>query len=236
LVPNAREPFRSLVFAHANCPVFHHPHALPSYNQGTIIKHWVDTISNTNSDLGHGDALRTDKRQRVLRDLSTTSQRSNTATHIIAAGSPTRRLMRRRSPPKKKATAQGNEVVVATQKRRRRGSSEEADADTRSAANALAEGELSFLAPASSLRSISASKQKNASTKMDLGSLHPTSRILLQRVARNRHIAAFVRLRDLEPLRGEMLTASDSTVRFAEYGPTGSSCQPRPQNHRRCRV
>jgi hypothetical protein len=149
--------------------VFNRLHALPPCNQGPNIARWVIAVDD--SEAGHGEALPSAKRRRVLRSLSTTSQRLNPTTRNMAAVSPTRRSTRDRSPPKK-------DVVVATQRKGRQGRvPEEADAK-RSAADAFSEGAPSFPAPASSLRSLSPPKKKTASTKADLAYLNPNIEFL----------------------------------------------------------
>ncbi|KAH8731699.1 hypothetical protein GQ44DRAFT_697900 [Phaeosphaeriaceae sp. PMI808] len=156
--------------------VFDRLHALPPCKQGPDITRWVIAVDD--SEAGHDDALPSAKRRRVLRSLSTTSQRLNPATRNMAAVSPTRRSTRDRSPPKKDVVT-AKEVVVATRRKGRQGRPEEADADAqRSAADAFSEGAPSFPAPASSLRSLSPPKKKTASTKADLAYLNPNIEFL----------------------------------------------------------
>jgi hypothetical protein len=102
--------------------VFDRLHALLPYKQDPDIARWVIAVDDF--EVGHGDALPTAKRRRVLQSLRTTSQRLNDATPM-AAVSPTRRSTRDRSTPKKDVTT-AKEVVVVT---RQKGRPEEADTD-----------------------------------------------------------------------------------------------------------
>lgn len=216
--------------------VFDRLHALPPCKQGPDIARWVIAVDD--SEDGHDDALPSAKRRRVLRSLSTTSQRLNPATRNMAAVSPTRRSTRDRSPPKK-------DVMVATRRKGRQGPPEEADADAdadakRSAADAFSEGAPSFPAPASSLRSLSPPKKKTASTKADLAYLNPNIEFLPLRNIEEIDISLPKSVMELWSrcevrcvlvyacLSGHnILTALETTARSTNNRPPRSSHRPR---------
>jgi hypothetical protein len=210
--------------------VFNRLHALPPCKQDPNIAHWVSAVND--SEAGHGDALPSAKRRRVLRSLNTTPQRLNPTTRNMAAVSPTRRSTRDRSPPKK-------DVVVATRRKGRQGRPEEADA-RRSAADAFSEGTPSFPAPASSLRSLSPPKKKTASTKADLAYLNPNIEFLPLRNIEEIDISLPKSVIELWSrcevryaliyacLSGHnILTALETTARSTNNGPSCSSHGPR---------
>ena len=68
--------------------VFDRLHALPPCKQGPDIACWVIAVDD--SEAGYDDVLPSAKRRRVLRSLSTISQRLNPATRNMVAVSPTR--------------------------------------------------------------------------------------------------------------------------------------------------
>jgi hypothetical protein len=119
-------------------PVWSQLHSLPlSANEDNVARWRIDVCTD--------DEPPSAKRQRILRDVPSTSQRLNAATqHAANMASPTRRSMRRQSHRQRPYT------------------------DTHSANSAP-----SLSAPASSLRSLSPPKKKTASTKADLAYLNP---------------------------------------------------------------
>ncbi|KAF2817691.1 uncharacterized protein BDZ99DRAFT_505308 [Mytilinidion resinicola] len=141
--------------------VFDSLHALPPCHHGPDTARWVIAVDD--SKASHGDELPTAKRQRVLRNLHTTSQRLNVATRNMAAVSPTRRSMR---------NSGSNTTKRVT------GRPEEAYTDAQRSADAFSEDAPSFPAPGSSLRSLFPPKKKTVSTKADLAYLNPNVEFL----------------------------------------------------------